>query len=91
MYKRQVYDSRFQKKWLASCDEAERAIIGQCALKAYQAMTMSCLVLWAVFALGGMFFNWGFLPSMAVCVVWGVGQSAYAYWCIKLSKPGAAL
>lgn len=86
-----VYDTKFQKKWLASCDEAERAVIGQCALKAYQAMTLSCLALWAVFSLGGMFFSWGFLPAMAVCVVWGVGQSAYAYWCIKLAKPGTAL
>ena len=86
-----VYDTKFQKTWLASCDEAERAVIGQCAMKAYQAMTMSCLILWAVFALGGMFFSWGFMPAMAVCVVWGVGQSAYACWSIKLAKPGTAL
>ena len=86
-----VYDTAFQKKWFASCDEAERAIIGQCAMKAYQAMTMCCLVLWAVFALGGMFFNWGFLPAMAVCVIWGVGQSVYCRWSMTLSRPGAAL
>lgn len=83
-----VYDTRFQKKWLDSCDEAERAIIGQCAMKAYQAMTYTCLGLWVVFALGGMFFDWGFLPAMAVCVVWGVGQSVYAWWSLKLGKPG---
>lgn len=82
-----VYDTKFQKKWYDSCDEAERAIIGQCAFKAYQAMCRVCLGLWAVFALGGMFFNWGFLPALAVCVVWGAGQSAYAYWTLKLSRP----
>ena len=38
--------------------------------------------------LGGMFFRWGFLPAMAVCIVWGAGQSVYCYWCIKLDKPG---
>lgn len=83
-----VYDTKFHKKWMDSCDEAERAVIGQCAFKAYQAMSMTCLVLWAVFAIGGIFFSWGFLPAMAVCVVWGVGQSAYCYWSIKLSRPG---
>ena len=83
-----VYDTKFQKKWYESCDEAERLIIGQCAFKAYQAMCRVCMVLWMVFALGGMFFSWGFLPAMAVCIVWGAGQTVYSYWCLKLGKPG---
>ena len=86
-----VYDTKFQKKWMESCDEAEKAVIGQCAFKAYQAVTITCLILWAVFALGGMFFSWGFMPAMTVCIIWGVSQSVYCYWCVKLSKPGAAL
>lgn len=86
-----VYDTKFQKKWYESCDEAERAIIGQCAFKAYQAMCRVCLGLWAVFALGGMFFSWGFLPSLAVCVVWGAGQSVYAWWTMKLGKNGGSV
>ena len=83
-----VYDTKFQKKWFDSCDEAERAIIGQCAFKAYQATARTCMALWVVFALGGMFFNWGFLPALAVCIVWGAGQVVYSYWCLKLGKPG---
>ena len=83
-----VYDAKFQKKWYESCDEAERLIIGQCAFKAYRAMCAACMALWVVFALGGMFFDWGFLPAMAVCIVWGVGQSAYAWSCLKASRPG---
>lgn len=83
-----VYDTKFQKTWYESCDEAERAIIGQCALKAFQATTVTCLVLWAVLALGGMFFGWGFLPAMVVCIVWGVNQSVYIYWSLKLGQPG---
>lgn len=85
-----VYDTKFQKKWYDSCDEAERAVIGQCAMKAYQAMVRVCLGLWVVFALGGMFFNWGFLPALAVCIVWGAGQSVYAWWCLKLGRPGGS-
>lgn len=86
-----VYDTKFHKKWMESCDEAERAVIGQCAFKAYQAVNLTCLILWAVLALGGMFFSWGFMPAMTVCIIWGVGQSVYCYWCLKLSKPGTAL
>ena len=85
-----VYDPKFQKTWYRSCDEAERAAIGQCAFKAYQAMCRVCLGLWVVFAVGGMFFNWGFLPALAVCVVWGAGQSAFAYWTLKLGRPDGA-
>lgn len=86
-----VYDTKFQKKWYDSCDEAERAVIGRCAFQAYQAMCCTCMALWVVFALGGMFFNWGFLPAMAVCIVWGAGQSVYSWWCLKLDRPGGKL
>ena len=85
-----VYDPKFHEKWLASCDEAERAIIGQCAMKAYQAVTFTCLALWTVFVLGGIHFDWGFLPVIPVCVVWGVNQSVYGYWAIRLSRPGSS-
>ena len=84
-----VYDPKFHKKWLDSCDEAERAIIGQCAMKSYQAVTFTCLALWTVFVLGGIYFDWGFLPIIPVCAVWGVSQSVYSYWAIRLSKPSA--
>ncbi len=86
-----VYDTKFHKKWLDSCDEAERAAIGQCALKAFHAVTYTCLALWVVFILGGIYFEWGILPAMAVCLIWGVNQSVYSYWAIKLSKPGSAI
>ena len=82
------------KKQLAGWDgedEAERAIIGQCAFQAYQAMCWTCMALWVVFAVGGMFFNWGFLPALAVCIVWGAGQSVYSWWCLKLDRPGGKL
>lgn len=84
-----VYGAKFQKKWYESCDEAERAVIGQCALKAYQAVTYTCVVLWAVTSLGGLFFSWGLMPAMTVCIIWGVSQSVYCYWCMKLPKPGS--
>ncbi|MDE6260359.1 MAG: DUF3169 family protein [Oscillospiraceae bacterium] len=84
-----VYDTKFQKKWYQSCDEAERLVIGQCAFKAYQAMCRTCMALWAVFGLGGMFFDWSFLPAMVACIIWGVGQSVYSWTCLRLSKPGS--
>ena len=83
-----VYDFNFRKKWLNSCDEAEKIMIGQCAYKAYQASNTTCMILWIIFVLSAMFFDTGFLPVLVVCVIWGVSLSVYTHWTIKLSKSG---
>ncbi|MCD7847086.1 MAG: DUF3169 family protein [Oscillospiraceae bacterium] len=83
-----VYDMRFQKKWLASCDEAEKAMIGQCAYKAYQTTNTTCTVLAVILALSAMIFGTGFLPSLAVCIVWLANTSAYMKAAKKLGRVG---
>ena len=84
-----VYDVKFKQKWMDSCDEAEKILIGKCAYKAYSATEAACLVLWLVFTLTALFLNTGFLPVLTVCIIWAVSQSVYCYWSIKLSKPGS--
>ena len=44
--KASVYDMRFQKKWLEDCDEAEKLMIGKCALKAYAATNAGLHEFW---------------------------------------------
>ncbi len=83
-----VYDMRFQKKWLASCDEAEKAMIGQCAYKAYQTTNTICTVLAVILALSAIIFGTGFLPSLAVCIVWFANTEAYMKEAKKLGKVG---
>lgn len=83
-----VYDLGFRKKWLASCDEAEKLMIGRCAYKAYAAVNTTCLALWVIFTVSAMFLNTGFLPVLVICVIWGVSGSVYNYWAIRLSRPG---
>lgn len=83
-----VYDLKFQKKWMDSSDEAEKILVGKCAYKAYTAVNLTCMLLWMVFTLTAMFLDTGFLPVLAVCVIWGVSTIVYSYWGIKLSRPG---
>ncbi len=83
-----VYDMKFQKKWLASCDEAEKAMIGQCAYKAYQTTNTVCAALAVVLALAAIIFGTGFLPSLAVCIVWFANTEAYMREAKKLGKVG---
>lgn len=84
-----VYDLRFQRKWMESSDEAERLMIGRCAYKAYSATHMVCLILAVLLAMCALLFDIGFLPSLAVCVVWIVNHSVYSREAVKYAKAGS--
>ena len=84
-----VYDAKFQKKWFAQCDEAEKAQIGECAWHACNAANRTCMILWMVFTLTALFLDTGILPVLTVCVVWAVSQSVYCRWANKLGAHSA--
>lgn len=83
-----VYDVKFQRKWMDNCDEAEKIIVGKCAYKAYAAANTACAVLAIIFAMCALIFNTGFLPSLAVCVIWFVLQFIYYSETVRCSKAG---
>lgn len=83
-----VYDVKFNKVWLASCDEAERAVIAQAALSGYHAATSACLALWLLFVLTHMFFDTGLLPIFAVSAVWFISFLSYTRRAARLEKSG---
>lgn len=83
-----VYDMKFQKKWMDSCDEAEKIVVGKCAVKAYAATNTVCTVLAIVLAVAALVFGIGFLPSLAVCLIWIVNQSVYCREALRYSKAG---
>lgn len=80
-----VYDTKFQKKWYASCDEAERAQIGQAAMTAFRAVNGVCLGLWLVLVTLGMAVDLGLLPVCLVSLIWGVSQLSYIAACIRMT------
>ena len=83
-----VYDTKFQKKWMDSCDEAEKIMIGKCAFKAYSATNTVCTILAIVLALCALFWGIGFLPSLVVCLIWIVNLSVYCKEALRYSKAG---
>lgn len=83
-----VYDTKFHKKWMDSCDEAEKIMIGKCAFKAYSATNAVCTVLSIVLAICALILGIGFLPSLTVCLIWIVNQSVYCKEALKYSKAG---
>ena len=83
-----VYDTKFHKKWMDSCDEAEKIMLGKCAFKAYAATNAVCTVLSIVLAICALILGIGFLPSLTVCLIWIVNQSVYCKEALKYSKAG---
>ena len=81
-----VYDRRFQKKWLESCDEAERARIGQAAYHAFRTASGVCMGVWLAVLLLSLFLEVGILPAAAVLVIYGVLQCSYMFECIRMDR-----
>lgn len=81
-----VYDLKFHKAWLDSCDEAEQRQIGRASYKAVQTTSVACVVLWALLVVGNFVFDFGLMPVFAVTLLWGVMQTAYILECIRLEK-----
>ena len=81
-----VYDSKFQKKWLDSCDESERRQIGEASRRAYMVTSRLCLGLWLVLVVLSMVFEISILPTFILLLVWGVMQVTYTLECIRLGK-----
>lgn len=87
-----VYDFKFQKKWLASCDEAERQRIGQAAYSSFFVTSRTAMVVWIAMVLVNLYLPIGPLPVLAALIPWGVGQISYLVTCLQMegSRPTAA-
>ena len=83
-----VYDMKFQKKWLDTCDEAEKIIVGKCAFKAFNVTNSVCSILAIILAISALMFGIGFFPSFLVCLIWIINVSIYCKECLKYSKSG---
>ena len=70
---------------------AEKAIIGQCAYKAYAAANQLCSALAAILAISALVFGTGALPSLTVCAVWMVMQCVYSREAMRLSRAGSQI
>lgn len=86
-----VYDMKFQKKWMDSCDESEQRQIGQACYKAYQASAKVCLWLWVGLMVLHFAFDTGLLPAVPVLIISGVLQITYTLESIRLGRKGGAL
>ena len=82
-----IYDTKFRKKWIESCDEAEQKQIGQAAYKAYNVVSAVCPILWAALLMLSYAFHFELLmPTFILCLLWLLLQVSYCLEAIRLGK-----
>ena len=81
-----VYDFKFQEKWLGSCDEAERKVIGEAAFYSFSFTTKASVIIWAVLFILHIIFDTGVMPMLTAVLIFGISQISYMYKELQLSK-----
>ena len=81
-----VYDIKFRKKWVESCDEAERLKIYQSAYSSYIVTSGTCMAL-IMFSLCAMYlWDTGIMPVIVVGIIWMVQMVSYCVKSIQLDR-----
>ncbi len=65
-----VFDMRFKKDWLESCDEMEKQKIFECGYRAFQTGGAVCMGMWVVAVLCQLWMKTGLLPQVMIFVIW---------------------
>ena len=86
LLKGSVYDVKFSKKWLDSCDEAIKLGIYKSAYKAYISVSITCAILWVICLIGYDIWDFGVVPMVIVTIIWLVQTISYCVESIKQSK-----
>ncbi|GAA0703293.1 hypothetical protein GCM10008904_10220 [Paraclostridium ghonii] len=81
-----IYDMKFTKKWLDSCDESEKLGMFKSAYKACTCVSRTCIILWLFCIIGYDLWNFGIMPMVIVTIIWLVQTISYSMESIKYSK-----
>ena len=86
LLKGSVYDIKFTKKWVDSCDEAIKLGIYKSAYKAYMSVSRTCMILWLICFIGYDLLDFGIAPMVIITIIWLVQAISYSMESIKHSK-----
>ena len=81
-----VYDTKFKKVWLNSCDEAEQQMIYKAAYKSYAVSQTMYPFLWLVCVFGIFWWDFNLIPLLMVSIIWMVQIVIYSVESMRLSK-----
>ena len=81
-----VYDTKFKKVWLNSCDEAEQQMIYKAAYKSFTVSQTMYPFLWLVCVFGIFWWDFNLIPLLMVSIIWMVQIVIYSVESMRLSK-----
>lgn len=81
-----VYDTKFKKVWLDSCDEAEQQMIYKAAYKSYAVLQTMYPFLWLLCVFGIFWWDFNLIPLLMVSIIWMVQVVVYSVESMRLSK-----
>lgn len=81
-----VFDTKFQKRWFDSCDEAEQIQIGKAAYKSYVATSKAIIVAFVFICAFGSIYPIGPIPALVMGGIWIVQYTSYAKEASKQEK-----
>ena len=81
-----IFDTKFSKVWMESCDEREKMIVYKAAYASYQAIGKTCVLLFLLTALGSSVFGYGPLPSALILMIWLIQIASYTRACTREEK-----
>lgn len=81
-----VYDMKFQKNWMESCDESEKQQVYQAGFMAWKMGGHTCIALWVFCFIGMLVWDFGIVPVLMVLTIWLVMTIRYHVECIRMSK-----
>ena len=81
-----VYDRKFQRKWMDSCDEAQKSQVFQASYQAQTITNRACIFVWLMLIFLNFMFHFGLMPSFVVLLIWGISQVSYALACIRMGR-----
>lgn len=81
-----IYDMKFQDKWLANCDEAERFAVYKCSFQTFKTMQITGLILWVLCLVGQMVFGTGAFATIIVTIYMIIQTSVYSVQGIYFAK-----
>ena len=81
-----LYDLNFQNKWVASCDEAEKKLLGEAALSTFLVMSVVYIAAWVVLMFLNNLFGFGVMPAVATLVLWGIHITVFQIKELQLHK-----
>jgi hypothetical protein len=78
-----IYDVKFEKRWMESCDEAQKMQIYHAAWESYRIMNVAYVFAWMITYMANLFFGADIFATVVVAALWMVQSSVYCYKSIK--------